>query len=217
MSLTLYIGNKSYSSWSMRPWMLLEQFGIAFEEKTIPLYVEGSKETILQTSPSGKVPALVDGDIVVWDSLSICEYVAETHPSLAIWPLEKAALAMARSISAEMHSSFQALRQQCPMVVHRMRGAPDFSADTLVDIRRIQTMWSVAREKFGAGGPFLFGAFTAADAMYAPVVMRFDIYDAPVSAATRDYMSAMQGLPAWKKWMTGAAAEPWRIPRFETP
>lgn len=215
MSLTLVIGNKSYSSWSMRPWMLLEQFGIPFEENVIPLYVEGSKETILKTSPSGKAPALVDGDITVWDSLSICEYVAETHPELAIWPRDKAARAMARSISAEMHSSFQALRQQCPMVVHRKRVAPEFTADTLADIARIEDMWAKARERFGQGGPFLFGQFSAADAMYAPVVVRFEIYEAPVGAATRAYMSAMQSLPAWKKWMAGAAAETWRIPRFE--
>lgn len=216
MGLTLYIGNKSYSSWSMRPWLLLEQFGIAFEEIVISLYVEGSKETILKTSPSGKVPALVDGGTTVWDSLSICEYIAETHPDLAIWPRDKGARAMARSMSAEMHSSFQALRQQCPMVVHRPKGAVAFTPDTLADIARIEGMWAEARARYGQGGPFLFGAFSAADAMYAPVVVRFDIYDVPVSATTRAYMDAMKSLPSWKKWMAGAAAESWRIPRFES-
>ena len=216
MGLTLYIGNKSYSSWSMRPWLLLEQFGIAFEEIVISLYVEGSKETMLKTSPSGKVPALVDGDTTVWDSLSICEYVAETHPDLAIWPRDKGARAMARSMSAEMHSSFQALRQQCPMVVHRPKGAVAFTPDTLADIARIEGMWAEARARYGQGGPFLFGAFSAADAMYAPVVVRFDIYDVRVSATTRAYMDAMKSLPSWKKWMAGAAAESWRIPRFES-
>ncbi len=216
MALTLYIGNKSYSSWSMRPWMLLEGFGIPFDEVVIPIYVEGSKETILKTSPSGKVPALVDGEITIWDSLSICEYVAETFPQHAIWPKDKAARAMARSMSAEMHSSFQALRQQCGMVVHRKKGPVDFSAETLADIARIEAMWANARAKHGQGGPFLFGAFSAADAMYAPVVCRFDIYQPQLSAATRAYIDAVMATPAWKKWMAGAAAEMWRIPRFET-
>ena len=215
MSLTLYIGNKSYSSWSMRPWMLLEGFGIPFAEVVIPLYAEGSKETILKTSPSGKVPTLVDGDVTIWDSLSICEYVAESSPRLAIWPREKAARALARSMSAEMHSSFQALRQLCPMVVHRPKAPADFTADALADVARIEAMWAASRAKCGQGGPFLFGAFSAADAMYAPIVLRFDNYCAPVNAATRAYMDAMMATPAWKKWMAGAAAETWRIPRFE--
>ncbi len=215
MSLVLAIGNKSYSSWSMRPWMLLEGFGIPFEEVVIPLYVDGSKETILKTSPSGKVPALVDGDVTIWDSLSICEYVAETFPQHAIWPKDKAARALARSMSAEMHSSFQALRQLCPMVVHRPRSPADFTADALADIARIEAMWASARARWGNGGPFLFGAFSAADAMFAPIVVRFDNYCAPVSAATRAYMDAIAATPAWKKWMAGAASETWRIARFE--
>ncbi len=215
MALTLVIGNKSYSSWSMRPWMLLEGLGVAFDEIVIPLYVDGSKEQILRHTPSGKVPVLIDGDRHVWDSLSICEYVAEKFPQLAIWPKDAGARALARSMSAEMHSSFQALRQQCGMVVHRPKGPVDFSADTLADIARIESMWAHSREKHGQGGPFLFGAFSAADAMYAPVVCRFDIYRPNVSAATRAYMDAMMATPAWKKWMAGAAAETWRIPRFE--
>ncbi len=215
MSLVLAIGNKSYSSWSMRPWMLLEGFGIPFEEVVIPLYVDGSKETILKASPSGKVPALVDGDVTIWDSLSICEYVAETFPQHAIWPKDKAARALARSMSAEMHSSFQALRQLCPMVVHRPRSPADFTADALADIARIEAMWASARARWGNGGPFLFGAFSAADAMFAPIVVRFDNYCAPVSAATRAYMDAIAATPAWKKWMAGAASETWRIARFE--
>lgn len=215
MSLALYIGNKSYSSWSMRPWMLLEAFRIPFAEVVIPLYAEGSKETILKTSPSGKVPALVDGDVTIWDSLSICEYVAENFPQHAIWPRDKAARALARSMSAEMHSSFQALRQLCPMVVHRPKASADFSADALADVARIESMWAASRAKWGQGGPFLFGAFSAADAMYAPIVLRFDNYRAPASADTRAYMEAIMATPAWKKWMAGAASETWRIPRFE--
>lgn len=215
MSFTLYIGNKSYSSWSMRPWMLLEAFGIPFSEVVIPLYVEGSKETILQTSPSGKVPALVDGETTVWDSLSICEYVAETFPEHAIWPKDKAARALARSMAAEMHSSFQALRQQCGMVVHRPKGPVDFTPETLADIARIEAMWADARERFGQGGPFLFGAYSAADAMFAPAVCRFDVYQPKLSVATHEYMDAVMAMPAWRKWIAGAAAETWRIARLE--
>ncbi len=215
MALTLVIGNKSYSSWSMRPWMLLEGFGIPFAEVVIPLYVDGSKEEILRYTPSGKVPTLIDGATTIWDSLSICEYVAETFPQHAIWPVDKAARALARSMSAEMHSSFQALRQQCGMVVHRPKGPVDFTADTLADIARIEAMWADAREKHGHGGPFLFGAFSVADAMYAPVVCRFDVYQPKLSTATHAYMDAMKATPAWKKWMAGAASETWRIPRFE--
>ncbi|MCB1523109.1 MAG: glutathione S-transferase family protein [Rhodoblastus sp.] len=215
MALTLVIGNKSYSSWSMRPWMLLDAFGIPFSEVVIPLYVEGSKEQILKYTPSGKVPTLIDGDVTVWDSLSICEYVAEKFPDRAIWPRDAKARALARSMSAEMHSSFQALRQQCGMVVHRTKGPVDFSPETLADIARIEAMWANAREQFGQGGPFLFGAFCAADAMYAPVVCRFDVYQPKLSAATRAYMDAVMATPAWTKWMAGAASETWRIPRFE--
>jgi len=215
VALTLVIGNKSYSSWSMRPWMLLEAFGVPFEEIVIPLYVEGSKQQILRYSPSGKVPTLIDGDVAVWDSLSICEYVAEKFPDRAIWPRDPKARALARSMSAEMHSSFQALRQQCGMVVHRAKGPVDFSPETLADIARIEAMWAQARGKYGQGGPFLFGAFSAADAMYAPVVCRFDIYRPRVAATTHAYMEALMATAAWKKWMAGAAGETWRIPRLE--
>jgi len=215
VALTLVIGNKSYSSWSMRPWMLLEAFEIPFAEIVVPLYVDGSKDQILKYTPSGKVPALIDGDVTVWDSLSICEYIAEKFPDRAIWPRDASARALARSMSAEMHSSFQALRQQCGMVVHRAKGPVDFSADTLADIARIEAMWAFSRASFGSGGPFLFGEFSAADAMYAPVVCRLDVYQPKTSAATRAYMDAIMATLAWKKWIAGAAAETWRIPRFE--
>ena len=215
MSLKLLIANKCYSSWSMRPWLVLTQFGIPFEEIVVPLDEPDTKARMRAINPAGKAPALVDGAITVWDSLSICEYVAEKFPEHAIWPRDGAARAMARSISAEMHSSFQALRQQCPMIVHRKPAAIDFSPDTLADIARIEAIWADARGKFGTGGPFLFGAFSAADAMYAPVVVRLATFAAPVGEASRNYMAAMQATAAWKTWMAGAAAETWRIARFE--
>lgn len=216
MGLKLVIANKAYSSWSMRPWMLLTAFGVPFEEIVVPLGREETRADILRHSPTGKVPALIDGDTTVWDSLSIIEYVAETFPDLAIWPRAKQARALARSISAEMHSSFQGLRTQCPMNFRRAPKAVAFTEDTRADIARIEAIWAEARAAHGAGGPFLFGAFSAADAMYAPIVNRFDVYDAPVGAASRAYMDAMKETDAWRRWQAGADAEPWRIEKYET-
>ncbi|MDE2579393.1 MAG: glutathione S-transferase family protein [Hyphomicrobiales bacterium] len=212
----LVIANKRYSSWSLRPWMLLTQFDLPFREIVVRMGEPDTRARMLEYSPTGKVPALVDGPAVVWDSLAICEYVADSNPQLAIWPHAAQARAMARSIAAEMHSSFQALRQQCPMVWDRPRQAPLFTPETLVDIARIENIWRIARERFADGGPFLFGAFSAADAMYAPVVSRFDRYAAPVADDTKAYMQAMKQSRAWKKWDEGARAEPWRIEKYET-
>lgn len=215
MSLTLVIANKSYSSWSMRPWMLLTQFGVAFEEIVVPLGRDETRADILRYSPTGKVPALIDGDVTIWDSLSIAEYVAEGFPQHAVWPPDKRARALARSVSAEMHSSFQALRAQCPMNFRRAPKAIAFTPETLADIARIEEIFAQCRAAFGAGGPYLFGAFSAADAMYAPIVNRLDVYGAPVSETTRAYMRAMQASEAWKRWRAGAEAESWRIDKYE--
>ncbi len=215
MGLKLVIANKAYSSWSMRPWILMTAFGVAFEEIVVPLAREETRDDILRYSPTGKVPALIDGDTTIWDSLAICEYVADSFPQHAVWPRDKRARAVARSAAAEMHSSFQALRVQCPMNFRRVRKPVDFTPDTRADIARIEEIWAHARATFGAGGPFLFGAFSAADAMYAPVVNRLDVYDAPVAAQTRAYMRTMQETQAWKSWQAGANAEPWRIDKYE--
>ena len=216
MPLKLVLANKAYSSWSLRPWILLAHFKIPFEEIVIPLDRPDTRAAILTHSPTGKVPALIDGPITIWESLAIMEYLGEKYPQKAIWPRAKAARAHARAIASEMHAGFQALRQQCPMNFRRPVRAIPFSADTLADIARIEAAWAQARQRFGKTGPFLFGRFCAADAMFAPVVNRLSVYDAPVNKATRAYMSAMSALPAWKAWASDAEAEEWRIAKYES-
>jgi glutathione S-transferase len=217
MALKLVIGNKNYSSWSMRPWLALRACGIAFDEVFIPLYTgEADKNRILAFTPSGKVPALVDGDVTIWDSLAIIEYVAERFPQARLWPEDRAARAHARSISAEMHSGFMALRNECGMNLHRPVGAIALSADARANIARIQQIWIECRERYGKSGPFLFGSFSGADAMFAPVVHRFRTYAIEVAPAARDYMAAMMALPAFQEWTRAALAETLVIERFET-
>ena len=217
MALKLVIGNKNYSSWSMRPWLALRANDIAFEEVFIPLYTgEADKQRILDVTPSGKVPALVDGDITIWDSLAIIEYAAERFPEARLWPEDRAARAHARSISAEMHSGFMALRNECGMNLHRPIGAIALSADARANIARIQEIWIECRERYGKSGPFLFGAFSGADAMFAPVVHRFRTYAIEMPPLALDYMQAMMALPAFQEWTRAGLAETIVIEKFET-
>jgi glutathione S-transferase len=217
MTLKLVIGNKNYSSWSMRPWVALKAAGIAFEEIQIPLYTGAAdKQRILDVTPAGKVPALVDGDITVWDSLAIVEYVAERFPDARLWPEDRAGRAHARSVSAEMHSGFAALRNECGMNLHRPVGAKPLSENARADIARIQQIWSDCRARYGKTGPYLFGAFTAVDAMYAPVVHRFRTYAIDVTPPVRDYMAAMNAQSAFVQWTEAGLAETLLIDRFET-
>jgi glutathione S-transferase len=215
MALTLVLANKAYSSWSMRPWMLLKHFDIPFDEIVIPMNQPETHAEMLKHAPSGKCPSLHDGTISVWDSLAIIEYLAETYPTFPIWPRGTEARAYARSLSAEMHSGFMALRRECPMNIRRPRRAIKVSEDVRADVVRIDEAFADARTRFGAAGAFLFGDFSAADAMFAPVVNRFDTYDLPVSDTTRAYMAAMKALPAWQQWERDAFAEPWRIEHYE--
>lgn len=216
MSLKLVIGNKNYSSWSMRPWVALRGAGIAFDEVLIPLYTgPADKQRILDVSPAGKVPVLVDGDVVVWDSLAIIEYAAERFVEANLWPQESARRAHARAVSAEMHSGFQALRTECGMNLHRPVRAKALSEAAQADIRRVQQIWSECRQRYGQFGPFLFGAFSAADAMYAPVVHRFRTYDIELTPDVRAYTETMQTLPAFREWTEAGLAETMVIPRFE--
>ena len=203
--MLLVIGNKNYSSWSLRPWIAMKTFGIVFDEKRIPLYGPAAKGEILKHSPSGKVPCLVDGSLAIWDSLAILEYLAERHPGL--WPADPAERARARSVSAEMHAGFAALRQSMGLNVRKRYPGRGRTPEALEDIRRIDAIWSQAK------GPFLFGPFTAADAMYAPVVLRFRTYDVRVS--NRDYLEAMLALPAMKEWIEAAEREPESIPQYD--
>jgi glutathione S-transferase len=214
--LKLIIANKAYSSWSLRPWILLAHFHIPFEEIVIPLDLPETREKILEHSPSGKCPALRDGAVEVWESLSIVEYIAEKFPEKAIWPRGKAARAHARSLACEMHAGFQALRQHCPTQFRRPVRKIALTPEVEADVERIEAAWAHAREAHGKAGPFLFGRFTAADAMFAPVVNRFHTYDVPVKRAAREYMEAVMALPAWKAWVADAEAETWRIQKYES-
>jgi len=189
--------------------------GIPFDETVISLYVEGSEAKIREHSPAGKVPILFDGDVRVWESLAILEYLAEKFPQAGLWPSDPAARAHARAISTEMHAGFVPLRQQCGMNMWRPPGKRELNPDAQANIARVQEIWTEARSRFGAGGPFLFGKFSAADAMYAPVVSRFETYAIDVSAPVAAYMQAMIALPAWQEWRGAALRETWVIPKFE--
>lgn len=215
MSLTLVIANKNYSSWSFRPWILMRHFGIPFDETVIPLAQDSTRADILLYSPSGKIPALLDGGITVWDSLAIIDYLAEHFPAKALWPQARAARAVARSLAAEMHAGFAALRSHLPMNMRRAVKKRELTPEAGADVARIETAFKQAREKFGQDGAFLFGAFSAADAMFAPVVNRLHVYDVAVTPATRAYMDAVMALPAWADWHREALAEPWIIEKYE--
>ncbi|HVG51969.1 MAG TPA: glutathione S-transferase family protein [Xanthobacteraceae bacterium] len=215
MALKLIIGNKNYSSWSMRPWIAMKAAGIPFEEEVISLNTPDFKPRLLKYSGTGKVPTLIDGDIHIWESLAILEYLAEKFPAAKLWPSDPKAKAHARAISSEMHAGFIPLRRQCPMNLWRPVKKMVLNDDTAANVKRIDAMWTDSRARFGTGGPFLFGQFTAADAMYAPVVSRFHTYDVDVSAVTREYMKALMALPAWKEWRDAGVKEPWILPEDE--
>jgi glutathione S-transferase len=209
MPLHLVIGNKNYSSWSMRPWIGLRAAGIPFEETVIPLYVPGSREQLLAHSPAGKVPILRDGAVTVWESLAILEYVAEKFPGAGLWPQDAAARAHARAIASEMHAAFAPLRKQCPMNMRRPVKKLELNGETAANVARIDALWTDCRARFGGGGPFLFGRFSAADAMYAPVVSRLHTYGIDAGPASSAYMQTMMALPAWQEWYAAALKEEW--------
>jgi glutathione S-transferase len=217
MTLKLVIGNKNYSSWSMRPWLAMRASNIAFDEVLIPLYTDdkADKERILGFTRSGKVPALIDGDITVWDSLSIIEYAAERFPEARLWPEDRVLRAHARSISAEMHSGFLPLRNECGMNLHRPIRAVALSADARANVARIEQIWIECRERHSRLGPFLFGKFSAADAMFAPVVHRFRTYAIEVAPQAQAYMDTMMVQPAFAEWTKAGLAETLLIERFE--
>ncbi|BAI70736.1 glutathione S-transferase [Azospirillum sp. B510] len=207
--LTLVVGNKAYSSWSLRPWLAMRQAGLAFAETLVQLRQPDTAARIAAHSPSGRVPCLIHGGLAVWDSLAICEYVAELAPEAGLWPADRAARAVARSVSAEMHSGFASLRGTMSMDLKRDRKGEGMTEATAADIARIEALWADARSRFG--GPFLFGAFTIADAMFAPVVTRLETYGVAVRPETRAYMDAVLALPAMRDWTAAAKAEPWEF------
>ncbi|SDR51100.1 glutathione S-transferase [Rhizobiales bacterium GAS191] len=215
MSLTLVIGNKNYSSWSLRPWIAMTAAGIVFTEVFIPLDQPDTKERIKRHSPAGKVPVLIDGDITVWESLSVLEHLAERFPKAGLWPEDPAARAEARSVAAEMHSSFAALRSHCPMNLWRPVERRELTPQVEQDVARITQIWRMAREQHGKGSSFLFGGFTAADAMFAPIATRFRTYDIPCDAVSRAYIEAIHELPAFRAWRDAAYKESFVIAQDE--
>lgn len=211
--LVLYIANKNYSSWSLRPWIALKAAGIPFREVLIPFGPGATNPQFRELSPTGKVPVLHHGAVRVWESLAIIEYVAELFPDAGLWPENSAWRSMARSISMEMLSGFRTLRSACPMNLRRPVRAIDLPDGVKPDVQRIEAIWRDMRQM--SGGPFLFGAFCAADAMFAPVVNRFAAYDLVRDADTLEYMAAMKAHPAWQAWEAAALAETWIVPEDE--
>jgi glutathione S-transferase len=209
--LLLVIGNKAYSSWSLRPWVYLKEQGIAFEERRVPLFEPGYKDALLRHSPAGKVPVLADGPVTVWDSLAILEYLADKYPDKPGWPADIGRRAAARAVCAEMHSGFAALRENLGMNVRRRYAPRSWPSDVAADIERIKAIWSAAES------PFLFGRFGIADAMYAPVAWRFVTYAVALEGKARAYCDALLALPAMRAWEAEARAEPEVIEKYEQP
>jgi glutathione S-transferase len=216
--MKLIIGNKAYSSWSLRGWLAAKQSGLGFEEILVPLFDDDwetrkRKEDLAPSS--GKVPVLWDGDAVIWDSMAIIEYLADKVGRARFWPKDDAARGMARSISAEMHSGFMALRRECPMNTRKVFKDATLSIETRADAVRILQLWAEARSRFGKEGPYLFGTFSAADIMYAPVVTRFVTYGFTLPGFAQSYADAMMAHPWMLAWYAAASEEPWTIKRIE--
>lgn len=209
----LVIGNKAYSSWSLRPWLLMKEAGLAFEEIRIPLYQDGHAARILQHTPAGRVPVLHDGALTVWETLAICEYLAERHPQKNLWPAAVAARAHARAVSAEMHAGFAALRSNLCMNLRRTFAGAGMTPAVARDIARIEALWGDCLARYG--GPFLFGRFGIADAMYAPVATRFKTYAVTLGADAQRYAERVLALPSMRAWYADAAAETEVLPQFE--
>jgi glutathione S-transferase len=215
MKLQLVIGNKNYSSWSMRPWVLLRQAQIPFEEVQLKFDDDTRVIGIEKYSPAGKVPVLlIDGE-PVWDSLAICETAAELHPEKHLWPETPGARRVARSICAEMHSGFQALRGKMPMNIRSRHPGKGMTPESRKDIDRVVAVWTECRERFGGAGNFLFGRFSIADAFYAPVVMRFQTYAVQLPAVAQAYAEAVQALAAVREWVEAARRETEFVPADE--
>ena len=212
---TLIIGNKNYSSWSLRAWLALKQAAVPFEEVRIPLHQPNTDREILRYSPSGRVPLLIDGETKIWESIAICEYIAERLPKAHLWPEDAAARALARSVSAEMHAGFQALRQNMPMNIRFKSQSKNIPAAVEDDVRRITSLWAGCRARYGRGGPFLFGHFTIADAMFAPIVCRFRTCGVPLDSVSKAYLDAVLALPAMKEWIEAAEKEIEQIPEYD--
>lgn len=212
---TLVIGNKNYSSWSLRPWLFMKKSGVPFEEIRIPLYQPGSAGRLREHSPSGLVPLLLDGDLKVWDSLAICEYVSEKFLDGRGWPADREARALARSVSAEMHAGFQAVRANLPMNLRAAFAWKPVNDEVDAGIRRIAEIWAQCRAQFGGAGPWLFGGFSIADAMYAPVAWRFSSYGVPLEGEAARYLQTLLAMEEMADWRADALRESEVLPQCE--
>ena len=212
---TLIIGNRNYSSWSLRAWLVLKKTGAAFEETVIPLGQPDSREQILRFSPSGLVPVLLHGERTVWETLAIADYLAELFPDARLWPKDPEARAMARAISAEMHAGFAELRRDMPMNIRASYPGAGMTEAVQKDINRIEAIWRDCRKRFGSGGAMLFGSFTIADAMFAPVATRFTTYGVKLGETAEAYVQALAEYPAMGEWTVAAGNEPWINPDYE--
>lgn len=212
---TLIIANRNYSSWSLRAWLALEATGVVFDEVVVPLGTPETEAAIRRWSPTGRLPAYRDAEILVWDSLAICEYLAERYPDAELWPSDPTARATARSIAAEMHSGFVPLRKHMPMNLRASYPGEGQGEGVDEDIARVAEIWETCRTKFGGGGDLLFGHFTIADAFFAPIVSRFRTYGVTLEGAAGEYMEAVWALPAMQDWAEKARSEPWSVERYD--
>jgi glutathione S-transferase len=212
VAFKLYIGNKCFSSWSLRPWVAMKQLEIPFEESFVRLRTPETAANLAKVSPNEMVPVLHHDGKIIWETLAILEYLNELYPEKRLWPVDRDARAFARSVATEMHSGFREVRYGWPMNLRRPKGHKPLDAEGEKQRQRIETIWRECRERHGSSGPFLFGHFTAADAMYAPVVTRFDTYGGELAPVTRAYVDAVLATPAMREWYAGAAAETWPEP-----
>jgi glutathione S-transferase len=212
---TLYLGNKNYSSWSLRAWLVMKQCGVAFDEEVVPLREADTRNAIRRHSPTGKLPALKSGELVVCESIAIAEFLAERFPEAKLWPADRAARAAARAASAEMHAGFMELRKAVPMNCRHPVKPKSLTEAVQADIDRMTSLWIDCRGRYGIGGGLLFGGFTIADAMFAPEAIRLSGAGVELPPLASDYVETLLALPALVEWQAAAAAEPWLIPEWE--
>jgi glutathione S-transferase len=216
MTPILYVGNKNYSSWSLRPWLALKWAQLPFEERVIALsgpgYGKASIPAVLAVSPSGRVPALALGEVTIWDSLAIGEWAAEAAPGAGLLPEDMLTRAICRSVISEMHAGFAAVRRDLQMNIRRRTAPREWPDDTRADLARIEQVWTTIRHRYGSGGPFLFGTRTLADAFFAPVVTRLRTYGVPLSISSAAYCEAVLADSAFREWEAAAQVEPWSLP-----
>ncbi len=211
----LIIGNKNYSSWSLRGWLITKRAGIPFDEEVLPLYQQGTAEKKAVLSPAGLVPVLHDDGLAIWDTLAIAEYLHEEHPEARLWPADKEKRAVARAVTSQMHSGFLALRAHMPMNIRRSSPTAVRGEGVLEDIEKMTSLWSLTRSQYGEGGDFLFGEWCIADAFYTPPVFRFQTYGIALEGSAGAYAESVLAMPEVKEWAAAGIAEPWSIEQYD--